>query len=1562
MKKTNHAGKKILSLLLALTLLLGTIPAAAMEVKAENNQDVIVLEDAEDSIVVEETVEQDENPEPEELVGEPENDNIQNYLNTIDENIKHGLLYLNSLPCNAYGYEWTIFTILRCGGTISEENKTAYLNSLKDDLDADGQLSSNDQGQPTDYARVILTLGMLGENPSDFQGYNLVETLYNWNKLDNLTINQICWTLLALDSKQYGIPKDAKWSRETLINLLVRKQNEDGGFASWGSTSDVDMTAMVLQALVPYKDASRAEVQPVFEGGISYLQKQINEDAGFESWGNENSCSTAQVLILLSMLGMDPVGSDGFVKDPKNMITNLEGYRDETDGGFFWQKGSPYSKDGSTYQVVLALESCRRFANKQNSIYDLTDVVSSATNQEKVEALKEAYDKEYGALRPKCGTDSNIAEFVLQKIQGYTDINSDGVTISLKTTNNSNYILEDGTIQYKKDALDLYGNNTTNVSCTFLFSCGDAQVETNVRTVSIGWDYDYFNNKIEEEANQLTVESIQSENNNLNLSQVDSDFQLKQCMGTSLRQVWSVIDWSSSNENVISFEDTEYGSKLNPKKAVVHPQQEDTEVILTAIFKANENVLNSYLEKVDDFATVKKEFKVTVKGSGVVEPAEDELLSILNQYYTDDLLKTFGTDDPVDFKNCQNDIQLPRYTKIKDKDNKYVFQNKEISVTSDNTDVIQINGYRANVDIFQNSSVTVNLIVSFTRGGVTVCKKIPIQVGVITPEMLDAELEMMEKAKQYYFDGINDKQYTDKDSVTGNLHAFQEMILDESSNPVWVYRADGKTGEGIVPDSFFTNSSEMEVAGYNKFKSSNPSVVRHENLVVTRQETDTIVTISSLLSSEKYGKFAENHKDNEKLQKLYKQPVEISVTVKGTTLSPKDALEEKIKKLRNKANAIVEGDEPGQYAEGTQQELLKAIADAQEVYDNPDSTEEVYNRAVLALESAEQLADSKQNVASAEITIAAVIDTTDKKPDLILNPSVRADEAEKAGYTKPEELKNKVTVLDALVVLHKEMFGEEDFGKNPTNYLQVEESGWIKTLFGVKTTDIGFYVNHEAPSLTCNQCELKNQDTVCAFLYGDTTKYSDRYLFIEKEQDQIEAGDNLSLTVKSAGYMTTQAESGCEVTLKDPDGNQEKAITDENGAVLFQVQKAGIYTAEITNNPFTYSVTSGPIKIQVEKKNEDPPVGPSGPSGPSTPVLSAENTLSALSISQGTLTPAFDKNITSYSAQVESSVESITVTPVCADAKASVKVNGKVTASGQDSETIALKEGENQISVVVTAENGTEKTYTITVTRAKALSANAELEQLTISAGTLSPAFSADTKNYTAVVENAADSLAVNAKAEDGATVTVNGKATSEKVALKVGYNTIKIQVTAEDGKTTDTYTIKVTRVVPKNYKITISGKKYQVTNARSTKGTVAITGLSDKKAETLSVPNTVKIYGITYKVTSVGKNAFRELSKLKTVKVGDNVTTIGYGAFYKCPALKSVTLGKNVKSIGAHAFCRDEKLRTLTLNGTALTKVGEHVLYKAANLTIKAPSNKVKAYKKLFTNKGTKNFDVVKK
>ena len=182
--------------------------------------------------------------------------------------------------------------------------------------------------------------------------------------------------------------------------------------------------------------------------------------------------------------------------------------------------------------------------------------------------------------------------------------------------------------------------------------------------------------------------------------------------------------------------------------------------------------------------------------------------------------------------------KLLRYTRVKDDNSEDVFANKEIEVTSDNTDIVSVNAYRATVDRFagKNDKENVNLIITFTRQGVTVSKKIPLTVNMITDAELDKEIAMMEAAKAHYFDGINNGRYPDKDSITGNLHAFKEMTLDENGDPVWVYDINDSTGKGIIPDDFFDDSWEMEGAGYNKFKSSNNAVIHHDNLVTTIPE------------------------------------------------------------------------------------------------------------------------------------------------------------------------------------------------------------------------------------------------------------------------------------------------------------------------------------------------------------------------------------------------------------------------------------------------------------------------------------------------------------------------------------------------------------------------------------------------------------------------------------------------------------------------------------------------------------------------------------------------------
>ncbi|CAM3552966.1 MULTISPECIES: cadherin-like beta sandwich domain-containing protein [Saccharibacillus] len=193
--------------------------------------------------------------------------------------------------------------------------------------------------------------------------------------------------------------------------------------------------------------------------------------------------------------------------------------------------------------------------------------------------------------------------------------------------------------------------------------------------------------------------------------------------------------------------------------------------------------------------------------------------------------------------------------------------------------------------------------------------------------------------------------------------------------------------------------------------------------------------------------------------------------------------------------------------------------------------------------------------------------------------------------------------------------------------------------------------------------------------------------------------------------------------------------------------------------------------------------------------------LANLVLSQGTLSPSFDPATTRYDVGVANSVTSLTVTPTLAGSSASVIVNGAATTNGSPSGAIALAVGSNEIRVVVTAQDGTTaKTYTVYVTRAAPPSSNAFLADLALSQGSLSPLFASGTTGYSASVPNSVASLNVTPTVSNAnASVTVNGVAVtsgnaSGSIALNVGTNEIKTVVTAQDGTTTQTYTVNVTR------------------------------------------------------------------------------------------------------------------------------------------------------------------------
>jgi len=158
-----------------------------------------------------------------------------------------------------------------------------------------------------------------------------------------------------------------------------------------------------------------------------------------------------------------------------------------------------------------------------------------------------------------------------------------------------------------------------------------------------------------------------------------------------------------------------------------------------------------------------------------------------------------------------------------------------------------------------------------------------------------------------------------------------------------------------------------------------------------------------------------------------------------------------------------------------------------------------------------------------------------------------------------------------------------------------------------------------------------------------------------------------------------------------------------------------------------------------------------------TVTASTDASLSALSVSSGSLVPTFAGSTTAYAVNVGYAVSSITLTPTVNQTSATVTVAGASVVSGSASGGVALNVGSNSIAVVVTAQDGTTtRTYTVTVTRAASI--DATLSALTLSSGALSPAFASGTVTYTASVANSVSSLTVTPTVtQANATVKVNG-------------------------------------------------------------------------------------------------------------------------------------------------------------------------------------------------------------
>ncbi len=290
----------------------------------------------------------------------------------LEQYVQSSAEYLCGRVPAAVGSEWTIIALARSGTQVPQEYFDAYLRSAQAYVtERQGVLHER---KYTEYSRMILALTALGKNPADVGGYNLLAPLAEFEKTMQQGRNGAVFALLALDSAQYEISSDmsenAAETRQKYLYAILNAQQEDGGF-SLSDGTDVDFTAMALQALAPYRE--KEEVEMAIQRGLQSLSKMQNAQGGFSSMGKENCESAAQVLTAMSTLQI-PISDERFVKNGKTVLDYLLTFYREG-GGFAHTSAGTEGDVMTTEQVLCAFAAYQRFQNGQKNLYDMSDVV-----------------------------------------------------------------------------------------------------------------------------------------------------------------------------------------------------------------------------------------------------------------------------------------------------------------------------------------------------------------------------------------------------------------------------------------------------------------------------------------------------------------------------------------------------------------------------------------------------------------------------------------------------------------------------------------------------------------------------------------------------------------------------------------------------------------------------------------------------------------------------------------------------------------------------------------------------------------------------------------------------------------------------------------------------------------------------------------------------------------------------------------------------------------------------------------------------------------------------------
>lgn len=540
---------------------------------------------------------------------------------------------------------------------------------------------------------------------------------------------------------------------------------------------------------------------------------------------------------------------------------------------------------GSTYQIAPEDAGCylKVAAVSSNTVEAVTGPVVAAgspENEARLAAAVEALERDGFSgwcPNPVYGVDANLNDMMAAELEklGSSDVTSTvssavfespdpkqagGVDTSSGPSN--------GDIAYfyvspeEKGSLDYSVIRKLNL--TFSLACGDAS-DTYVpgKPTMLAWDEGRVEGMLKGKASSLAIGFATGEG----LDAVTQDLTLPNKLEG---KPWSEVTWASSNPEAVKIT----GYAWEDRTGSITRSAADRTVTLTATV----GIVTSGGPE----TTVEKTFEVTVKGDPDKVAAEKAALEQkVGENFTYESIKLAETGEPVGASALTGDVSLPKPAAI-GVDGKYY----EVKYTA-STDAVVPNGWAGKVyrPLPGEDAAEVDITLTVTdkaNAEISASKTLSLTVAPLEQADLDREAALMEQAVAGYAAALANGQ--DAGAVAGDLHAFQKAYLDADGNLAWAYdhEAADAAGNGIVPVDL-EGYDPMGSAGWRLFKSSNPSVVSHENLLVTQPAYNAKVTVESRLASEKYARYAERYPDDAAFQKLAGRDVAATFTVKGTS-------------------------------------------------------------------------------------------------------------------------------------------------------------------------------------------------------------------------------------------------------------------------------------------------------------------------------------------------------------------------------------------------------------------------------------------------------------------------------------------------------------------------------------------------------------------------------------------------------------------------------------------------------------------------------------------------------